>query len=38
MLVAKGTWIEMGVELIHKRGEVLKEFLRGFQGGITHVY
>jgi hypothetical protein len=28
---AKGTWIEMGVELIHKRGEGLREYVRGVQ-------
>jgi hypothetical protein len=32
----------MGDELIHKRGEVLREFIgvskRGPRGGITHVY
>jgi hypothetical protein len=33
-----GTWTEMGAEIIHKRREGLGEFLRGFQGGITHVY
>jgi hypothetical protein len=38
MPVAKGTWTEMGDELIHKRGEGLREWPRGVQGGITHVY
>jgi hypothetical protein len=33
MSVAKGTWTEMRDELIHKREEVLVEFLRGVQGG-----
>jgi hypothetical protein len=35
---AKGTWKEMGDELIHKRGEGLKEQPRGVQGGYTHAY
>jgi hypothetical protein len=34
----KGTWIEMGDELIHKRGEGIREWIIGIQGGITHVY
>jgi hypothetical protein len=38
MPTAKGIWTEMGDELIHKRGEGLRECLRGVQGGITHVY
>jgi hypothetical protein len=28
MQVSKGTWVEMGDELIHKRGEGLGEFIR----------
>jgi hypothetical protein len=38
MSVAKGTWKNMGDELIHKRGEGLKECIRGGPRGITHVY
>jgi hypothetical protein len=33
-----GTWTKMGDELIHKRGEGLRECIRGVQGGITCVY
>jgi hypothetical protein len=33
MSVAKGKWIDMVAELIHNRGEGLREYLRGFQGG-----
>jgi hypothetical protein len=33
MPTAKGTWIEMGDELIHKRGEGLKEWPIRVQGG-----
>ena len=29
MTTSKGTWKDMGDELIHKRGEGLREFLRG---------
>jgi hypothetical protein len=33
MPVVKGTWTEMGIELINKRGEGLGEFLReGYKG------
>jgi hypothetical protein len=35
MPTAKGTWTKMGEELIHKRGEGLKECLReGFKGEL----
>jgi hypothetical protein len=36
MLVAKGTWTKMRVELIHKRWEGLGEFLiEGSKGELT---
>jgi hypothetical protein len=35
MPAAKGTWRKMGFELIHKKGEGLRECLReGVQGGL----
>jgi hypothetical protein len=37
MPTTKGIWTEMGVELIHKRGEVLGECQEGSKGD-THAY
>jgi hypothetical protein len=34
MSTAKGTWKEMGDELIHKRGEGLREFQEGSKGEL----
>jgi hypothetical protein len=38
MSIAKGTWREMGVELIHKGGEDIKECVRGVQRGELPMY